>query len=104
MGPQVRGRKRRFFAFARLRFKALAVDDRQQNVWQWCTDWFEAEFYAKSPLDDPSGATGGQMRVYRGGPCNDSKEVCRSAFRGCAAPGDINRNPGFRVAIVLEDK
>jgi formylglycine-generating enzyme required for sulfatase activity len=78
--------------------------DMYGSVWQWCSDWFEADYYAKSPADDPSGPTAGSHRVFRGGRWNATPWHCRSALRGSAPPGDVNPNPGFRVAMVVEDK
>ncbi|MGA2254566.1 MAG: SUMF1/EgtB/PvdO family nonheme iron enzyme [Thermoguttaceae bacterium] len=38
-----------------------------EDVWQWCQDWYEKAYYAKSPKDDPLGPHIGSVRVLRGG-------------------------------------
>ena len=37
------------------------------NVWEWCADWYEADYYGTSPPKDPTGPDRGSSRVLRGG-------------------------------------
>lgn len=37
------------------------------NVWEWTADWFDEIHFAKSPKDNPKGASNGTERVMRGG-------------------------------------
>lgn len=70
------------------------------NVWEWCHDGFEPEYYARSPLSNPQGTDAGEHRVMRGGSflCHDS--YCnryRNAARTGNAPETSSSNIGFRT-------
>ena len=75
--------------------------DMHGNVWEWCADW-KGE-YGTTAVDDPSGATAGSFRVFRGGGWSYGARGCRSAFRYFNSP-QYRFNPlGFRVASVPVD-
>jgi formylglycine-generating enzyme required for sulfatase activity len=70
------------------------------NVWEWCQDWYDKDYYAKSPTGDPTGGSGGSGRVNRGGGWNFDARYCRSAGRNLSQPGGHADDLGFRVARV----
>ncbi len=79
---------------------AWGVHDVHGNVWEWCADWYDGDYYIDAPTDDPSGPVTGSGRVFRGGCWRSVAGHCRAAGRyGCVPQGRIDYL-GFRVAAV----
>ena len=80
---------------------AFGLYDMHGNVWQWCQDWYDKDYYQKSPKNDPVNETAGKLklRVMRGGSWHNSPSGARSACRSFGTPVVRNWNYGFRVVL-----
>jgi sulfatase modifying factor 1 len=78
------------------------------NTWEWCADWFDAEFHRTpgredpASRDNPTGPSVGKSRVMKGGSFLCHKSYCnryRVAARTCNTPDSSASNIGFRCAV-----
>jgi len=86
----------------KFRPNAFGLCDMHGNVWEWCADVFDANYYKNSPLRDPPGPAGnaGAFRVIRGGSFGFPPRNCRAASRYWYVPAVRLVFLGFRVVRV----
>lgn len=69
------------------------------NAAEWVADWYDREFYLKSPDKNPTGPATGEKRVIRGGSWADLPTALRVTARFTAEPDFEERTIGFRCAM-----
>ena len=67
----------------------LGLYDMSGNVWEWCSNLFDAE------------ASDATMRVIRGGGWNRNVDCCQVSFRGKGGPDFKGDSHGFRLALSM---
>jgi formylglycine-generating enzyme required for sulfatase activity len=74
------------------------------NVSEWVDDWYDQNYYQRSPMMNPPGAEKTKNRVFRGGSWDARKVDIRSAKRFAATPGRKDSIVGFRCGKSVEKK
>jgi formylglycine-generating enzyme required for sulfatase activity len=69
------------------------------NVSEWVADWYDREYYSRSPKDNPPGPANGERKVFRGGSWNDSPRSLRVTARFSAEVDYEDQSIGFRCAM-----
>ena len=66
------------------------------NVWEWTADWFDPDYYAISPEENPTGPDSGSEKVARGGGWSTGVEYISLTNRFNRNPNQGYDNVGFR--------
>lgn len=69
-----------------------------ENVHEWCSDWFEADYYERSPERNPAGPSQGRRKASRGGSWRHAVKCSRCAARSSIPPDFRYADYGFRLA------
>ena len=69
-----------------------------ENVHEWCSDWYDPDYYARSPQENPAGPASGTRRSSRGGAWRHQIKIARCAARSSIPPQLEYSDYGFRVA------
>lgn len=74
----------------------LGLYDMTGNVWEWCADWYDSEYYKKSTEHNPTGPSSGTDRVLRGSSWGSIPIDVRCASRNNSQPYNRYSSYGFR--------
>jgi formylglycine-generating enzyme required for sulfatase activity len=78
---------------------AFGLYDMIGNIWQWCEDWYDFDYYAVSPLENPPGPKRGEQKIIRGGAYDNSVTQVRVTERGHILPHSQVSNVGVRCLL-----
>ena len=76
----------------------LGIYDMSGNVWEYCQDYYDDNYYKNSPTRNPKGPEKGNYRVLRGGSWNYYNYYCRVSVR-FNNYNDGSNDIGFRLAV-----
>ena len=77
----------------------LGIYDMSGNVWEWCQDRYDENYYSRSPQTNPQGPSSGSYRVLRGGSWDYDARCCRVSFRIGDNPDYGSSGLGLRLAL-----
>ncbi len=79
----------------------LGLYDMSGNVLEWCSDFYNPNYYRSSPARNPNGPPSGSSRVLRGGAFNQTSVLCTIYKRQYEMPDIRSSNIGFRLVKIM---
>jgi formylglycine-generating enzyme required for sulfatase activity len=85
---------------ARYAPNGFGLYDIGENVHEWCSDWYDPNYYAASPDRNPRGPEEGKRKASRGGSWRHQIKVARCSARSSIPPEFQYADYGFRIACI----
>jgi formylglycine-generating enzyme required for sulfatase activity len=81
----------------------LGLFDIYGNLWEWCNDYYNPDYYEKRNRKNPTGPEKGDYRVIRGGSWTNKTEMIKISNRNALLPSSNKINIGFRIVFDIEN-
>lgn len=80
----------------------LGIFDMSGNVWEWCYDGYDRNYYKNSESYNPRGPKDKENKVIRGGSWQSFPYYTRVTARNQSNPSTQNNSTGFRVVMDVD--
>ncbi|MCB0804176.1 MAG: SUMF1/EgtB/PvdO family nonheme iron enzyme [Bacteroidales bacterium] len=77
----------------------IGLFDLSGNVWEWCSDWYQADYYNYGTNINPGGPETGEYKLLRGGSYLSKERYCTLSNRNKCTPDKSYKDFGFRIVL-----
>ena len=81
------------------RHNAWGLHDMLGNAAEWVSDWYAADSYRHSRMENPAGPETGDRKITRGGSYASSAYQARPGYRSSETPDTASSTTGLRLII-----